>query len=89
MYDSQSNKVCSNVKEDIKVLCLSLQLYLYALSHYISGVDNEAKQIITEYMDSVQTCLVEWLQRPDIGFGDHLDGKSNNKIREEFKVCDR
>ena len=81
-------KFCSNVKQDIKVLCLSLQLYLYALSHYTSGVDIEAKKIITEYMDSVQTCFVEWLERPDIGFGNHLDGKSNSKIRDEIKVCD-
>ena len=51
-------------------------------------MDNEAKQIVTKDVDRVKTYLEEWLQRPDVGFGDHLDGKSNSKIRDEFKVCD-
>ena len=77
-------KICSNAQENIKVLYFSLNFYLYAINAYASGLGDEAKQIITDYINDAEVYLLEWLHRPDIGFGHKLGG---NKIKDEIKVC--
>ena len=81
-------KICSNAQENFKVLHLSLKLYLYALSHYTSGVNGNAKQIIADYINDVKAYLEEWMHRPDISFGIRFGGKNGNKIKDEVKVCE-
>lgn len=81
-------KICSNSQDNMKILYLSLKLYLYALNSYASRVDDEAEQIITSYINDVQACLMAWLRRPDFGFGNHFGGKNANKIKDEVKVCE-
>ena len=69
------------------MLYFALKFYLYALNNYASGVGDEAKQIITDYINDAQAYLRGWLHRPDIGFGHKLGGKNGNRIKEEVKVC--
>ena len=80
-------KICSSSQDNIRVVYFSLKLYLYALSYYTSGVGDEAKQIVTNYINDVQAYLVGWLCRHDIGFGNKFGGKNGNKIKDEVKVC--
>ena len=79
--------ICTSAQGNITVLYFSLKFYLYALSNYASGVGNEAKQIITDYIDDAQACLLGWLHRPEIDFGHKLGGKNGTKIKDEVKVC--
>ena len=81
-------KTCSNSQENIRVLYFSLKFYLYALNYYVSGLEGEAEQIITNYINDVKAYLLGWLHRPDIGFGHKLGGNSGNKIKDEVKVCE-
>ena len=80
-------KICSNTHENIKVLLVSLKLCLCALTAYASRVRTEPKKIIIQCLSYVGIHLVEWLQRPNINFGDHFGGKNGSKIKEEIKVC--
>ena len=79
--------ICTNAQGNITVLYFSLKFYLYALNNYASGVGDEAKQIITDYINDAHTYLLRWLHRADIGFGHKLGGKKGNKIKDEVKVC--
>ena len=82
-------KICSNTQKEIKMLHLSIKLFLYTLSAYTSGGSNqETTNYITKWVRNVQTYLVEWLQRPDVDFGDQFGGKTGNKTKDEIKVCD-
>ena len=78
--------ICCTKQEDITVLYLSLKLYLHALNAYTSEIGSEAKQIIIEYVTDLQAHLAGWIQRSDIGFGDHFGGKGNTKVGDEIKV---
>ena len=78
-------KICSIAQQNMGVLYFSLKFCLSALNAYASGLCDEAKQIITDYINDVKVCLLEWLHRPDIGFGHKLGG---NKIKDEVKVCE-
>ena len=80
-------KICSNSQENIQVLYFSLKLYLYALSYYTSGLDDGAEQIIAECVGKVKGYLIEWLHRPDIGYGANFGGNNSSKLKDEIKVC--
>ena len=81
--------VCSSGPENIRTLCFSLKLYLYALSAYASGAgDDEVEQIISKYIEDAQMYLIGWLNRPDVDFGNYFGGKNCNKIKDEIKVCE-
>ena len=80
-------KICANTQKDIKVLHLSIKLYLYTLSGYTSGASNqETTNYITTWIRNIQTYLVVWLQRPDVDFGDQFGGKTGNKTKDEITV---
>ena len=79
--------ICTSTQENITVLYFALKFYLYALNNYVSGVGDEAKQIISDYINDAQAYLVGWLHKPNIGFGYKLGGKNGNKIKDEVKVC--
>ena len=82
-------KICANTQQEIKVLYLCIKLFLYTLSAYTSGASNqETTNYITIWIRNVQTYLVEWLQKPDVDFGDQFGGKTGNKTKDEIKVCD-
>ena len=82
-------KICTNTQKDIKVLHLSIKLYLYTLSGYTSGTSNqETTNYITTWIRNIPTYLVVWLQRPDVDFGDQFGGKTDNKIKDEIKICE-
>ena len=73
-------KICASTQQEIKVLHLSIKLFLYTLSAYTSGASNqETTNYITIWIRNVQTYLVEWLQKPDVDFGDQFGGKTGNK----------
>ena len=84
---SKMIKICSNAQENITVLYFSLKLYLYALSYYTSGMDDGAEQIIAECISKAKDYLIEWLHRPDIGYGANFGGNNSNKLKDEIKVC--
>ena len=71
----------------MNVLYFSLKLYLYALSYYTSGIGgDEARYMITSYINDVQVYLLGWLHNPDVNFGDYFGGKGGSKIKDEIKV---
>ena len=80
-------KICTNERGNITVLYFSLKFYLYALNSYVSGVGDEAKRIITDYINDAHAYFVRWLYRTDIGFGRKLGIKNDKKIKDEVKVC--
>jgi len=85
---SKLAEICHNTFDHTAILLMTIKLYLSALSAYCKSsqlVDNDVQ--VTGHVTDAQVCVIKWLLKPNIGFGEYFGGKNGKKIKEELKVC--
>ena len=78
--------VCGTAPDDIAVICLTVELYLCALSGFYNSAEKPSGDSAKQRVTDVLIFLILWLQRPEVGLGETFGGENANKIKDELKV---